>query len=431
MQAVIMAGGKGTRLSSVTKDVPKPMVDFCGCPLLSYIVNNLKENGVDDIVMVIGHLGDVIKDYFGTGEKFGVKIRYFEETEPLGTAGALPLIKDMLSDTFFLVFGDLFLNIDFKRFYDFHKAKGAEITLFAHPNSHPFDSDVIISDDGDKVTGWARKGETRDFFYKNLVNAGVYVLEKSALKKPAGKKTDLEKDVIIPAIGGGRVYAYSSSEYVKDIGTPERLLSVETDYKNGVPEKRNLKHKQKCIFIDRDGTINCFKGLIRDTEQLELLPGAAEAIKRINESEYLAVCITNQPVVARGEVTFSGLENINNKTHTLLGNEGAYLDGLYFCPHHTDKGFKGEVPELKFDCDCRKPKTGLVAAAAERFNIDLGGSWFIGDTYTDVLTGKNAGTKTVLLKSGAADKVEKHKCEPDFTADDLREAIDIILGGKL
>ena len=100
MQAVIMAGGKGTRLSSVTKDVPKPMVDFCGCPLLSYIVNNLKENGVDDIVMVIGHLGDVIKDYFGTGEKFGVKIRYFEETEPLGTAGALPLIKDMLSDTF-------------------------------------------------------------------------------------------------------------------------------------------------------------------------------------------------------------------------------------------------------------------------------------------------------------------------------------------
>lgn len=430
MQAVIMAGGKGTRLLSVTKDVPKPMVGFCTKPLLEYIIENLKENGVTDIILVIGHLGDIIKNHFGTGKDFGVNIRYFCEQSPLGTAGALPGIKDMLEDTFFLVFGDLFINIDFQRFYGFHKSKKSKITLFAHPNSHPFDSDIIVTDSCDMVTGWSYKKDERSGYYKNLVNAGIYVIDKSALPESYAGKLDLEKDVIIPSIKGNDVYAYCSSEYVKDIGTPERLFSVETDYKNGIPQKRNLKNKQKCIFLDRDGTINRYVGLLKNTDDMELLPGVAEAIKIINESEYLAVCITNQPVVARGDVTLAGLEEINNKMHTLLGQNGAYLNGLYFCPHHPDSGFAGEVKELKIDCDCRKPKTGLVKAAQERFNIDLQNSWFIGDTYMDVLTGKIAGIKTILLKSGAEDKFQKYKCVPDFTADDLLSAVNIILKGE-
>ena len=430
MQAVIMAGGKGTRLASVTKDVPKPMVDFCTKPLLEYIIENLKENSITDIILVIGHLGSVIENYFGTGKNFGVNIRYFHEQSPLGTAGALPQIRDMLDDTFFLVFGDLFINIDFKRFYDFHKSKSSKITLFAHPNSHPFDSDIIVTDSCDMVTGWSYKKDERKGYYKNLVNAGLYVIDKSALPRSFAEKLDLEKDVIIPSIADNNVYAYCSSEYVKDIGTPERLRLVEADYKNAVPEKRNLKNKQKCVFLDRDGTINRFVGLLKNIEDMELLPGAAEAIKKINESEYLAVCITNQPVVARGDVTLAELEEINNKMHTLLGKNGAYLDGLYFCPHHPDSGFEGEVKELKIDCDCRKPKTGLIKKAAERFNIDIGSSWIVGDTYMDVLAGKNAGMKTVLLKSGTEDKFERYKCEPDFTAENLIDAINAILGGK-
>ena len=249
MQAVIMAGGKGTRLSSVTKNVPKPMVDFCGKPLLEYIIGNLRENGVNDIILVIGYLGDVIKNHFGTGEKFGVQIRYFTEETPLGTAGALPLISDALSDTFFLVFGDLFLNIDFEKFADFHREKGAEITLFAHPNSHPFDSDIIITDNTDRVTGWSYKKDERKGYYENLVNAGLYVIEKSVLPQSAEEKLDLEKDIIIPAVSSGAVYAYRSSEYVKDIGTPERLEKVEADYLLGVTEKRNLK-MQIILIID-------------------------------------------------------------------------------------------------------------------------------------------------------------------------------------
>ena len=123
----------------------------------------------------------------------------------------------------------------------------------------------------------------------------------------------------------------------------------------------------------------------------------AEAIRHINSSGYLAIVITNQPVIARGEVTVPELDLIHNKMETLLGQEGAYLDAIYFCPHHPDKGFEGEVPELKIDCNCRKPKPGMLLKAAEDFNIDLNQSWMVGDGKNDIEAGKNAGCHTALI----------------------------------
>lgn len=136
---------------------------------------------------------------------------------------------------------------------------------------------------------------------------------------------------------------------------------------------------------------------MRTFEQFELLEGAGEAIRKINLSGYLAIVVTNQPVIARGEVTVDGLQQIHNKMETMLGKEGAYLDGVYYCPHHPDKGFAGEVEELKVVCECRKPKAGLLLQAAKDFNIDLSQSWMIGDSENDVLAGKNAGCKTALI----------------------------------
>ena len=436
MQAVIMAGGKGTRLATVTKNIPKPMVPIEGKPLLEYQIDNLKENGVKNIILIVGHLGDVIRDHFGDGSAFGVDISYFVEDTPLGTAGALAKIKDRIEDTFFLVFGDLFININYNRFLEYHTEKQALISLFAHPNSHPYDSDIIITDDESRVTGWSYKKDARTEDYKNLVNAGLYVMQRTAvdeietIQKTKGEnKVDLEKELIIPLIPNSPIYAYHSTEYVKDIGTPERLQKVTADYVNGVCEQRNLKHKQKCIFLDRDGTINKYVGFLRTVDQVELESRAAEAIRLINESEYLAIVITNQPVIARGECSYEELNHIHNRLYTLLGREGAYLDGLYFCSHHPDKGFEGEVPELKFDCDCRKPKTGMLIKAEADFNADLTNSWFIGDTTMDVQTGKNAGMRTIMLQSGDPKK-EKFSVTPDMVADDLLDAVKMILSGK-
>ena len=257
MKAVIMAGGKGTRLSTVLKDIPKPMVDLAGRPLLEHQIINLKENGITDIILVIGYLGNVIQDYFKDGSSLGVNISYFKEEKPLGTAGALWYLKEQLQDDFILLFGDLFVNINFTRFYDFHKKNGARITLYTHPNSHPYDSDIIVSDENNVVVDWSYKNSERTQDYKNQVNAGVYVVHPSVLDTISeNEKTDLEKQVITQLIPSHSIYAYACTEYVKDIGTPERLKKVEHDYMQGICERRNLRNKKKCIFLDRDGTIN-------------------------------------------------------------------------------------------------------------------------------------------------------------------------------
>lgn len=430
MQAVIMAGGKGTRLASVTKNIPKPMVPIDGNPLLEHQIENLKKSGVDNVILVVGYLGDVIRDYFGDGQKFGIWISYFTEETPLGTAGALAEIEG-LEENFILLFGDLFVNVDFKRFLNFHTEHEALITLFAHPNTHPYDSDIVIAGKDGRVTGWSYKNTERTEDYPNVTNAGLYVMNKrvadavkAVRKEKDSQKVDLEKDIITQLIDKERIFAYHSTEYVKDIGTPDRLQKAEADIRKGIPGRKNLSHKQKAIFLDRDGTINRYVGFLRNVSQMELEPQAAEAIRLINESEYLAIVITNQPVIARGEVTFSELDQIHNRMYTLLGKEGAYVDGLYFCPHHSDKGFEGEVTELKFDCDCRKPKTGLIKKAVADFNIDLSDSWFVGDTNIDVQTGINAGTHTILLNSGDPDKKEnKYDVRPDLTAKKLLDAV--------
>ena len=140
-------------------------------------------------------------------------------------------------------------------------------------------------------------------------------------------------------------------------------------------------------------------GFLRNIDEFELIDGVAAAVKIINASGYLAIVVTNQPVIARGEVSFEELEVIHNKMETLLGKEGAYLDAIYFCPHHPHKGYEGERPELKFDCDCRKPKPGMLLKAAQDFNIDLSQSWMIGDGENDIKAGQNAGCQTALIGS--------------------------------
>jgi D,D-heptose 1,7-bisphosphate phosphatase len=397
MKVVIMAGGKGTRVSSIASDIPKPMIPICGKPILEYQIECLKRNGLTEIILVIGHLGEHIKYFFGDGKRFGCNISYYNETEPLGTAGALYKLKH-LSDDFILLNGDVIFDIDFSRMINFHREKKAYVTLAVHPNSHPFDSAIIFSNSDNQVTRWLNKEDERTY-YKNQVNAGIHILSAEFLKScPQSKeKVDLDRDMLKPSISGGKIFAYSTPEYIKDMGTPERYAQVMSDIENGIVRQRNLSEKQKCIFLDRDGTINKFNDFITKPEDFELIDGAAEAIKGINTLGYLAIVITNQPVIARGEADFETLDLIHMKMETDLGRHGAYIDDLFYCPHHPDKGFPGERPEYKINCDCRKPKPGLIFKAAEKYNIDLFQSYMVGDDMRDVNAGKNAGCIPILL----------------------------------
>lgn len=424
MKVVIMAGGKGTRISSVASDIPKPMIKIEGIPVLEREIECLKTQGFDDIIITVSHLGNIIMDYFGdgsenspaTGKPFGVHIDYYFEKEPLGNAGALFKIKDKLTSDFLLLNADAMFDVDFNRFVAFHQKHGGLVTLFTHPNSHPYDSGLIVADKKGAVKKWLVMEDARPQYYRNRVNAGLHVINPEVLEfvgiatDAVGKigvdgksvKVDLDRQLLKPLAGTGTMFCYDSPEYVKDMGTPERYYSVCKDCKEGKISAKNLKNKQKAIFLDRDGTINKYVGFLRNIDEFELIDGVAEAIRKINESGYLAIVVTNQPVIARGEVSFEELGVIHNKMETLLGKEGAYLDAIYFCPHHPNKGYEGERPELKFDCDCRKPKPGMLLKAAQDFNIDLAQSWMIGDGENDVKAGQNVGCKTVLLSADNA-----------------------------
>ena len=417
-----MAGGKGTRIASVRNDVPKPMINICGKPILEHQIDNLKACGLTDIILVIGYLGDKIKEYFGDGSKFGVNIEYFVEDHPLGTAGALFKMPQLTED-FLLLCGDVIIDVDFNRFIAFHKEHKAWASLVAHPNGHPYDSSLLVTEiDAPKIVGgmpedtyrvirWMAKEDERTY-YKNRVNAGIELISPELLKvtmknfvprhPETPDKIDLDRDVLKPNIPSGKIFAYDTPEYIKDMGTPDRFYETEKDIESGKVHARNLKNKQKAIFLDRDGTINKMVGFVTKPEQFELIEGAAEAIKTINKSGYLAIVVTNQPVIARGDCTFEELQTIHDKMETELGKVGAFVDAIYVCPHHTDKGFEGERPEYKCNCDCRKPKPGLLLKAAKDFNIDLLESYMIGDSHRDVEAGENAGVKKSI-------KVEENK----------------------
>lgn len=335
MKVVIMAGGKGTRISSVASDIPKPMIKIEGKPVLEHELECLRDQGFTDIIITVSHLGNIIMDYFGdgsgtspvTGKPFGVHIEYYFEKEPLGNAGALFKIKDNLTSDFLLLNADAVFDVDFNRFVGFHQEHGGMVTLFTHPNSHPYDSGLIVADKNGEVKKWLAKEDERPQYYRNRVNAGLHVISPKVLElvdidadsigkigangKPV--KVDLDRQLLKPLAGTGKMFCYDSPEYVKDMGTPERYYSVCADYKEGRVSGKNLKNKQKAVFLDRDGTINKYVGFLRNIDDFELIDGVAEAVRKINESGYLAVVVTNQPVIARGEVSFEELEEIHNK----------------------------------------------------------------------------------------------------------------------
>lgn len=446
MKTVIMAGGKGTRISELFPDIPKPLIPISDSngvskPVLEWEIRSLVAQGFTDIILTVSHMADKIEEYFGNGDRLGANITYFNEAVPLGNAGALFKLREQIGiEPFLLLNADAVFDVDFKRFYSAHLKKrdecGGLVTLFTHPNSHPYDSGLILAAPDGAVEGWLAKEDPRPQWYKNRVNAGLHVIDPQILDmsgidaERVGEvdektckviKVDLDRQLLKPLCNKGCMYAYDSPEYVKDMGTPERFYSVSRDFAAGVVESKNLSHKQKAIFLDRDGTINRYVGFLRSPSEFVLIDGVVEAIRKINSSGYLCIVVTNQPVIARGEVTVDELSLIHNKMETELGRAGAYIDGLYYCPHHPDKGFEGEVKELKIDCACRKPKPGLILRAAEDFNIRLEDSWMIGDGKNDVKAGRAAGCRTVLI--GSEDYGQ------DLTVADLKEAVNSILQG--
>ena len=398
MQLVIIAGGKGTRLG--LKDIPKPMCPINGKPLLEMQIDLAKRYGINEIFILSGHLSQVIIDYFGDGSKFGVNIHHIVESKPLGTAGSLKLLEGTLKERFLVFYGDVVMDFDIKSFIEFDKQNEKSIgSLIVHPGNHPYDSDLVEVNDKKEIIGFLPKPHPKDLLYRNLNNAAVYILSPKIFNEiPNDVNTDFGKDIFPKIVQDCKLLrAYDTPEYIKDMGTPDRLQHISEDVRSGLVASLNRKNPRRAIFLDRDGTINVNMDTHPTVECFTLLPGVPDAIRLINESLYLAVVVTNQPMIAKGFLTFDQLKLIDKKMETLLGEKRAYLDKIYFCPHHPERGFSGEITELKIQCNCRKPKPGMLLQAAQEMNIDLANSWMIGDSATDVEAGIAAGCKTIKL----------------------------------
>lgn len=430
-QAVILAGGKGTRLQERLQGLPKPLIDICGKPLLARQIELLKQYQYEQVFILVNHAAQHIIDFCNAHANWGIKIQCIDDGTPLGTAGSVINILPRLQDDFLVVYGDTMLDVDLDRFLLFHEGNQvAGASLFLHPNDHPHDSDLVDVRDGDVITGFYPYPHDPEKFLPNLVNAGLYFFRKSALDSWSGNATllDFGKD-IFPQLISKEVLlrGYNSPEYIKDCGTPKRLDKVCADFLSGRITASNLGFKQSLVFIDRDGVINEPIDQLSRAEQFELLPGVTKGIGALNHSLYRSVLVTNQPVIARGECTFEELERIHRKMETLLGQEGAYFDRIYFCPHHPDRGFAGEVPELKVHCSCRKPEPGMLEQGLKDLNGDPQASWMIGDSSADLLAARNAGVRSILVETGNAGLDAKYPVLPDYVLPDLYSATQFIL----
>lgn len=428
-QAVILAGGKGTRLASRLDGKPKPLIDVDGVPLLRRQIDALVAHGIDDILLLVNHAADQIAA-FVEGLRLPVKITLIDDGEPRGTAGATLACLDQLAERFLVIYGDTLFDVDLAKMLEVHQLSGAQASLLLHPNDHPADSDLVEVD----AEGWIRAFHSYPHppgaWLRNLVNAALYVIDRSLLEPWADRMTvgDFAKD-LFPAVvaEGGLIQGYISFEYIKDIGTPARLDKAERHLRSGLVARARRSVRQRAVFVDRDGTLNQLRGHIARAEDLELIEGAGAALHRLNEAEYRVIVVTNQPVLARGEASAADLARIHARLESELGRDGAFLDAIYFCPHHPDKGFAGEVPELKQVCQCRKPAPGMVEAAARELNIDLSQSWMIGDSTADIAMARAAGLRSILVATGEGGQDGKYQAAPDLHARSIVEAVHLLI----
>lgn len=431
MRAVILVGGRGTRLGAVTAQLPKPLVPVNGVALLDRQLDELALYGFTDVTLLASHLPEQIEAHVRARAERIPRVRVHREQAPLGTAGGLHEIADELTDPFLLVYGDVLFDMDLRRLVAAHRASSGIATLVVHPNDHPYDSDLVEVDAANRVTAVHAKPHPAGRHFHNLVNAGMYVMSPGILDViPRGEATDFGRDIFPAVFATHPLFAYPTPEYIKDMGTPDRLARVSADEASGKVARWNLDHSRPAVFLDRDGVLNESDGYIDSPEKLRVMPGVADAIRRLNGSDFLSVVVTNQPVVARNLCTLDGLDDIHKKLEWELGERHAWLDAIFACPHHPDRGFPGENVVYKVDCECRKPKTGMIDAARARFNIDMSRSFIVGDSARDILCGRAAGVTTIGVACGEGCRDVTDESLPDFMFTDLAEAVQFILGSR-
>ena len=384
-----MAGGKGTRLKKIIKNKSKCLIKVNKNTLLEKIYKRIRSENFKKIYIIINKSQ---KDIINFINKKKLKIKIIIENKYLGDGGALTNLKTITNfekEKFVIINTDLLINFNFKKFINYSKIK-TDLCIVSHPNDHPHDSDLLVVDKNNKLQNFYAKPHNKNLIYTNLTSAGIYFIKGSLINFIPNKKLKFN-NFLIPFFLKKKIkiYSYKTSEFIKDIGTIDRLKVAKNIEKSEKFLISNNSKKKPAIFLDRDGVIN--KEINYKVEDPSILmPKTADALKKINNSKYLSIIITNQPSIAKGFLNEKKLNYLHQKLETKLGQFGCYINDIFYCPHHPQKGFNGEIKSLKINCKCRKPKIGLILQAKKKYNIDLKRSFFVGNSNSDKQCAKKA-----------------------------------------
>lgn len=438
MHAAIVAGGMGTRVAGMTAGrIPKALLPVGGVPIIFRQMRVLRREGVTQVRVLAGHLGDRLQPTLEPeAAALGLTLQIIIEPTPLGTAGCLAALNPAMEDTLIL-YGDMLFDIALAPLREFHHQQQALLTVVAHPNDHPRTSDLIVEEDG-LVKTILPYGQPRKDDHRNLVPAGLYLASPAFLALlERGAKADMIRDAV-PALvaSGARVAVYNTPEYLRDVGSPTRHALAERDLAAGVVEALNNTHRRPAIFFDCDGVLNEEPGLqgAVTADDVKAIPGAGAALRQVREAGRLAIAVTNRPQVAKGFVTFEGLNHILGRLEALMAEDGGILDRMYFCPHHPEAGFPGEIAALKVRCECRKPGTLLLRRACGELPIDQRRSALIGDSLRDIGAAHNFGIWGYGVRTGAGCRDrQRYRVEAgnapsaDLMFENVSEAVDFNL----
>tara|TARA_Y100000590_G_scaffold185082_1_gene210861 strand:- start:2784 stop:4067 length:1284 start_codon:yes stop_codon:yes gene_type:complete len=424
MQAVIICGGKGSRLKSLIGNKPKALVKFNNKENLKIQIETLKRNGIKSFLFLVNNFEFEIREFLK--KNYEDRFIIIKDEDYFGTGGCLYGAKKYLQKKFVIVYSDLFLKFNFKNFVKESLLSKCCFSCVVHANNHPFDSDTVDLDKNYKIKKIYKKN-TNNFKINNAIS-GVYFAKKNFLNYFYFKKKknyDLVNDVLPFIIKKNHnVYGYKTIEYIKDFGTPGRIKDINNDIKKNKIKNLDFSFKSKAIFLDRDGVINQENKKVKNIKNFKIFPNTNKVIKKINNNKIPCFIISNQSGLAKKEFSLIDLFKVISKLDNYLSQKKAYIDDFLICPHYDKLKYKNT--NISFFSKYRKPNPGMITYLATKYRINLKRSFFIGDTDIDVLTGKKAGLKTILVE-GPKLKDYKMNIKPTFKVKSLKSAVNLIL----
>ena len=385
MQAVILVGGRGTRLGAATDQCPKPLVDVSGRPFLDYLIADLVRHGFTDILLLAGYLAEQLKALEARAPTLGCRIRCIVEPSPAGTAGALMQAREHLAEQFLLLNGDSLFAINYLDLcvpaIGLPSPVGV-VALRRMADTRRYGR-VELSDGA--ITHFAEKGVSS----AGLINGGIYWLRRSVLDWIEAVPASLEQDVLPRLAKAGLLAGRSYDGFFIDIGIPQDLLRAQ----ELIPQQM----RRPAVFLDRDGVLNVDSAYPHAPEQIEWIEGAHETVKSFNDAGYFVFVVTNQAGVAHGRYDEDAVRRLHRWMNAELMHAAAHVDDWRYCPFHPEakmEAYRGAHP-------WRKPGAGMLLDLMERWPVDAGRSFLIGDRDSDVQAAQNAGIPGHLFCGGS------------------------------